>query len=223
MHARDIPVLGGLFDAVIIFAYTLGRIVRHPFGFVHEIRFDDPEEPRRAFKFVGAGIAFGYLLISPALSKHSFEVSEFLFGVLVLIRLLLLAVIYHAAFLVVGYQRPIKTSLILASYINGVYFPFFMAVMAPGYLAIGPQYYFDALGDRALTPEQLSALDDPLVQAAVMLFLVAFPLFYALTSFWWAKAYGAKVWMSAVLLFATIVLAGLANLYILPLVVRPFL
>jgi hypothetical protein len=223
MQARDIPVLGGLLDAIIIFASTLTRIIRHPFGFVHEISFEDPEETRRAFKFLGAGIAFGYLLLSPALRKHSFEVSEFLFGVLVLFRLLLVAVIYHAAFLVVGHRRPIKTSLILGSYINGVYFPFFMAVMLPGYMAIGPQYYFDALNDRAFTTEQISALEDPLVLPALLLFFLAFPIFYAVTCRWWASAYGANVWMSALLLFTAIAVAGLANFYILSPVVRPFL
>jgi hypothetical protein len=88
LQARDIPVLGELLDAIVICVSTLARIVRHPFGFVHEISFDDPDETRRAFKFLGAGIAFGYLLLSPALRKHSFEVSELLFGVLVLFRLL---------------------------------------------------------------------------------------------------------------------------------------
>ena len=104
MDLRDIPVLGELFDAVIIFISTMGRIVRHPFDFVHEIHFEDPQEQRRAYKFIGAGIAFGYLLISPALIKHSLTVNEIPFGVLVLFRLLLIAVIYHAAFLVVGYH-----------------------------------------------------------------------------------------------------------------------
>ncbi len=222
MHARDIPVLGELIDAVIIFASTLWRIVWHPFGFVQDIRFQDPSEPRRAFKFLGAGIAFGYLIISPALSKYNFAVSELLFGAIVLFRLLLIVVIYHVAFLVVGYRRPIGTSLILGSYINGVYFPFCMAVMLPGFLAIGPQYYF-ALNERALTPEQTSALEEPLVLSAFVLFFIAFPIFYALASHWWAKAFGARIWTSALLLLAAFVLAGLANLYVIPLVVRPLL
>jgi hypothetical protein len=223
MHARDIPVLGELYDAVSIYACTLGRIVRHPFGFVQGIRFDDPDEPKRAFKFLGAGIAFGYLLISPALNKHHFQVSEPPFGVLVLFRLLLIAVIYHAAFLVVGYRRPVKTSLILASYINGIYFPFFMAVMLPASLAIGPQYYFDALDGRALTLEQTSALDAPLVRSAFLVFLLAFPFFYALCSYWWAKAYGARIWVSAMLLLAALALAGLTNVYVISRIVRPLL
>ena len=219
MHARDIPVLGDLIDAAFIFAVTLGRIGRHPFGFVHAISFDGPMAPRRAFKFIGAGIAFAYLIISPALSKHSFEISELRFGVVVLLRLLLVTAIYHAAFLIVGYRRPITTSLILSSYINGVYFPFFMATMLPGYLAIGPQYYFEPLGG-ALTPEQVSALDHPLVLSAQVLLLVAYPFFFALASYWWATAYGTRVWLSAVLLFAAIILAGLGNLYAIPLVTR---
>jgi hypothetical protein len=104
-----------------------------------------------------------------------------------------------------------------------VYFPFFMAVMLPGYLAIGPQYYFDALNDRALTPEQISALEDPLVLPALLLFFLAFPIFYAVTCRWWASAYGANIWISALLLFTAITMAGLANFYILSPVVRPFL
>ncbi len=223
MHARDIPVLGGLLDAVIVYASTVSRFVRRPFGFVDEIRFDDPEELKRASKFLGAGIALAYLFITPALSKHRFEVSEFLFGVVALLRLLLVTVLYHAAFLVVGHYRPIKTSLILGSYVNGLYFPFFMAVMVPGYLAIGPQHFFGTLNDQELTPEQKSGLEDPLVGLAFLFFLVAYPFFFALASHWWAKAYGAKAWMSAALLLAAIVLAGLVNVYVMPLAVRPFL
>jgi hypothetical protein len=222
MHARDIPVLGDLIDASVIFVVTLGRIGRHPFGFVHGISFDDPMAPKRAFKFIGAGIALAYLIISPAMSKHSFEVSEFRFGLVVLLRLLLVTAIYHTAFFIVGYRRPTTTSLILSSYINGVYFPFFMATMLPGYLAIGPRYYFDPLGG-ALTPEQLSALDHPLVVSAQVLLLVTYPFFFALASYWWATAYGTRVWHSAVLLFTAIIIAGLGNLYILPMVTRPFL
>jgi hypothetical protein len=221
MHARDIPVLGDLIDTAIIFAATLDRIGRRPFGFVHTIAFEEPTAPRRAFKFIGAGIAFAYLIISPALSKHNFDVGELRFGVVVLLRLLLVTVIYHVAFFVVGYRRPIMTSLILSSYINGVYFPFFMATMLPGYLVIGPRYYFEPLGG-ALTPEQVSALDHPLVLSTQLLLLVTYPFFFALASYWWAKAYGTRVWLGAVLLFIAIILAGLVNLYILPTVTRTF-
>jgi hypothetical protein len=221
MHARDVPVLGDLIDATVIFATTLIRIGRHPFGFVHAISFDDPLAPRRAFKFIGAGIAFAYLIFSPALSKHNFEVSEFRFGIVVLLRLLLVTAIYHAAFFVVGYRRPITKSLILSSYINGVYFPFFMATMLPGYLAIGPRYYFEPLGQ--LTPAQVSALEHPLVLSAQALLLAGYPFFFALASYWWATAYGTRVWLSTALLVAAVILAGAANLYIIPLITRPFL
>ena len=223
MHARDIPVLGGLIDSVVVYAATLGRIARHPFGFVRTIPFDDPQEPARAFKFIGAGIALAYLILSPALSKHGFAVGELLFGVLVLLRLLLIAVIYHAAFLVVGSRRPVMTSLILASYINGIYFPFFMATVLPAYLVMGPQSYFDPLAERLLTPQQVRDLDAPLVGGAQIMFLVGYPFFYSLTTYWWAKAYGTKIWLSASLLLVTLGLAALANLYVFPYVIRPFL
>jgi hypothetical protein len=221
MHARDIPVLGDLIDAAVVFAITLIRIGRHPFGFVHSVCFDNAIATRRAFKFIGAGIAVAYMIISPALSKHGFEVSELRFGIIVLLRLLLVTALYHAAFLVVVYRRPITTSLILSSYINGVYFPFFMATMLPGYLAIGPRYYFEPL--EQLTPAQVSALEDPLVLSAQVLFLAGYPLFFALASYWWATAYGTKVWLSAALLIAAVIFAGAANLYVIPLVTRPFL
>jgi hypothetical protein len=221
MHARDVPVLGDLIDAAVIFTTTLIRIGRNPFGFVHAICFDDPVATRRAFKFIGAGIAFAYMIISPALSKHNFEVSELRFGIVVLLRLLLVTAIYHAAFLVVGYRRPITTSLVLSSYINGVYFPFFMATMLPGYLAIGPKFYFEPL--EQLAPAQVTALEHPLVLSAQALFFAGYPFFFALASYWWATAYCTKVWLSAALLLAAVVLAGLANLYVIPLVTRLFL
>ena len=52
MDARDIPALGGLLDTVIVYVSTLGRFLRRPFGFVDGIRFDDPEELKRASKFL---------------------------------------------------------------------------------------------------------------------------------------------------------------------------
>lgn len=223
MHARDIPVVGGLIDTALDFVSTVGRIARHPFGFVCKLAFDDPEEVRRAFKFIGAGIAFAYLILSPALSQHGFAIGELLFGCVVLLRLLLIVLIYHAAFLLAGYRRPVMTSLILGSYINGIYFPFFMATMLPAYLVIGPHVYFDPLAERLLTPSQVQALDAPLVRAAQIAFLVGYPFFYALATYWWAKAYGARIWISALLLLATLVLAALANVYALPHAIRPFL
>jgi hypothetical protein len=37
VHARDLPVVGDVVDSAIVFATTMPRIVRHPFGFVHRI------------------------------------------------------------------------------------------------------------------------------------------------------------------------------------------
>ena len=222
MHARDIPVLGGLIDSVIVYLTTLWQIVRHPFGFVHGIAFDDPDALRRAFKFIGAAIALAYLLIAPALTKHGFGVSQLRFGVVVLLRLSLVTAIYHAAFFIVGCRQPIAKSLILSSYLNGVYFPLFMATMLPGLLAGGPQNFFEPLR-RAQTPEELSAQNDPLVVSALALLLVVYPFFFAVASYWWARTFGARTWMSAALLLAAIVLAGLGNLYVLPQVTRLFI
>src|SRR5262245_42151194 len=126
MHARDIPVVGDLIDSAAIYATTLARIARHPFGFASTIAFNEPQALRRAFKFIGAAIALGYLIIGPALTRHGFDIGELRFGVVILLRLLLITAIYHGAFLVLGYRQPMAKSLILSSYINGVYFPIFM-------------------------------------------------------------------------------------------------
>ena len=98
-----------------------------------------------------------------------------------------------------------------------------MVVMVPGYLAIGPQHFFGSLNDQELTPAQNAALEDPLVGLAFLLFLAAYPFFFALASCWWAKAFGTTVWKSAALLLVSIVLAGLVNFYVVPPAVRPFL
>jgi hypothetical protein len=222
MHVRDIPVLGDVIDSAIAYVTTLARIVRHPFGFVHGIAFDDPEALKRAFKFIGAAIALAYVIIAPALTRHDFDVGELRFGVVVLLRLALVTALYHAAFFILGYRQPIGRSLILSSYINGVYFPIFMAAMLPILLAAGPQSFFDPLGQTP-TPEALSASEDPLVVLATLLLLAVYPFFFAVASYWWAKAFNAKTWLSAALLLGAVVLAGVGNLYALPLVTRLFL
>ena len=219
MRARDIPVLGDLIDSAVVYATTLARIARHPFGFVHTIAFDDPQALRRAFKFIGAAIALGYLIIGPALTRHGLDVGELRFGVVILLRLLLITALYHAAFFVLGYRQPIAKSLILSSYINGVYFPIFMTAMLPGLLAAGPQSFFEPLSQG---PAQLNVEEQPLVGLGNLLLLVAYPFFFAVASTWWAKAFGAKVWLSAALLLASVILAGLGNLYVLPWVTRLF-
>jgi hypothetical protein len=61
------------------------------------------------------------------------------------------------------------------------------------------------------------------VLSAQVLFLAGYPFFFALASYWWAAAYGTKVWLSAALLFAAVILAGVANLYVIPPITRPFL
>jgi hypothetical protein len=212
MHARDIPVVGDLVDSAVAYATTLARIARHPFAFVHTIAFDDPQALQRAFKFIGAAIALGYLIIGPALTRHGFDVSELRFGVVVLMRLLLVTVIYHAAFFVLGFRQPVAKSLILSSYLNGAYFPIFMASMLPGLLTAGPQSFFDPLSQQS---GQFSMEEHPQVALGYLLLLVAYPFFFALASAWWAKAFGARVWLSAALLFASVILAGLGNLYVL--------
>jgi hypothetical protein len=221
MHARDIPVVGRLIDAAIVYGGTLARIARHPFRFVHGIAFDEPEEPRRALKFLGAAIAFGYLIMTPALARHGFKASQMQFGVVVLLRLALVTGLYHVAFLVAGYRQPIAKSLTLSSYINGVYFPLFMAIMLPGYLAIGPQSFFDPQSPS--TPEALAAAEqDPVVLAALAVLLVAYPFFFAVASTWWARAFGASIWVSAALLVAAVLFAGVANTYVMPWITRLF-
>jgi len=56
-----------------------------------------------------------------------------------------------------------------------------------------------------------------------VLLLAAYPFFFALASYWWAKTFDTKVWLSAALLVIAVILAGVANLYVIPLVTRPFL
>jgi hypothetical protein len=221
MQARDIPVFGDILDAAVLYASTVARIARHPLAFVHTIGFDDPGAVRRGFKFLGAGIAVAYLILTPALSRHGFEVGELRFGFVVLVRLLLVTLLYHAAFYVFGYRRPLSASLILSSYLNGLYFPFFMLVMLPGYFAVGPGIYFDP--GIVLTPDQVSQLNDTLVLTALALLLVAYPFFFAVASYWWAKAYGARLALSAALLLAALVLAGAVNIYIVPMLTRLFI
>ena len=222
MHVRDIPVLGDVINSAIVYVTTLARIVRHPFGFVHTLAFDDPEALKRAFKFIGAAIALAYLIIAPALTRHDLDMGELRFGVLILLRLALITALYHAAFLIVGYRQPFAKSLILSSYINGVYFPLFMAAMLPAHLVFGPQSYFEPLsaGD---TPADASVLELAAVALGYLLVIVVYPLFFAITSYWWAKAFNARIWLSVALLVVALVLAGVGNLYVLPLVTRLFL
>jgi hypothetical protein len=217
MHVRDIPVLGGLVDSGVVYVTTLVRIARHPFAFVHTIAFDDPDALRRAFKFVGAAIALGYLIIGPALTRHGFDMGELRFGIVVLLRLLLITALYHAAFFAVGYRQPIVKSLILSSYINGVYFPFFMTAMLPGLLAAGPQSFFEPLSQVS---GQIPAEEQPLVALGYLLLLAAYPFFFAVTSAWWAAAFGARVRLSAALLLASVIVAGLGNFYVMPSITR---
>lgn len=217
MHVRDIPVVGELIDTAIVYAATLARIARHPFRFVHTIAFDDPDALRRGFKFIGAAIALGYLIIGPALTRHSFEVGELRFGIVVLLRLLLVTAIYHAAFLVVGYRQPVAKSLVLSSYINGAYFPIYMAAMLPGLLALGPQSFFEPLTESRT---QLTVEEHLPVALGNLLLLVAYPFFFAVACYWWAKAFGARIWLSSALLLASVVIAGLGNLFVLPWLTR---
>ncbi len=217
MHVRDIPVLGDVIDSGIVYASTLARFIRHPFAFVHTIAFDDPNALRRAFKFIGAAIALGYLIIGPALTRHSLDVGELRFGIVVLLRLLLITALYHAAFFAHGYRQPIVKSLILSSYINGVYFPFFMTAMLPGLLAAGPQSFFEPLSQVS---GQIPVEEQPLVALGYLLLLAAYPFFFAVTSAWWATAFGARVWLSAVLLLASVIVAGLGNFYVIPSITR---
>jgi hypothetical protein len=221
VHARDLPVVGDVVDSVIVFATTVPRIVRHPFGFVHSIAFDDPEALKRAFKFIGAAIALSYLIFAPALTRHRFDVGELQFGVVTLLRLAVITVLYHAAFFVLGYRQPITKSLILSSYLNGVYFPIYMAAMLPAFLLFGPHAFFKPLSD-GVTPTDASLLEITAVLAGYLLVLVAYPLCLAVASYWWAKAFNARVWLSTALLLVAIVLAGLANFYVLPMATRLF-
>ncbi|HWE17942.1 MAG TPA: hypothetical protein VG758_12290, partial [Hyphomicrobiaceae bacterium] len=198
------------------------RIVRHPFGFVHRIAFDDPEALKRAFKFIGAAIALAYLIFAPALTRHAFDVGELQFGVVTLLRLAVITVLYHAAFFVLGYRQPITKSLILSSYLNGVYFPIYMTATLPGFLVFGPQAYFEPLS-AGVARDDASLTELAAVLSGYLLVLVAYPLCLAVASYWWAKAFNARVWLSTALLLVAIALAGLANFYVLPMATRLFL
>jgi hypothetical protein len=41
----------------------------------------------------------------------------------------------------------------------------------------------------------------------------ACPVFFAIASHWWGKAFGARIWVSVALLLTAVVLAGMGNLY----------
>jgi hypothetical protein len=220
MRVRDIPGIGRLIDSAVLYLTTLAKIARHPFRFADGIAFDDPEARRRAFRFLGTAIALAYLIVLPALARHGFDVGRLRFSVVVLLRLGLVTVLYHAAFLVAGYRQPLTKSLILSSYVNGVYFPLFMAAMLPGFLAAGPHGFFDPLGGT-LAPGELAAGDElPVAAALALLLFVAYPFFFAVASVWWARAFGARTAVSAALLLAAVLLAGLGNFYVLPWITR---
>jgi hypothetical protein len=222
MHLRDIPILGGLIDTGVVFATTSVGIVRRPFAYVHGIAFDDPEALKRALKFIGAAVAVTYLIMTPALVKHGFDVGELQFGALVLMRLAMITVLYHAAFLAVGYRQPLTKSLILSSYLNGVYVPLHTAALLPAYLHFGPHAFFKPLS-QGVTPADASILEVVVVLLGFLLVFVAYPLCLAVATYWWAKAYNARIWLSALLLLATLVLAGLGNFYVLPWVTGLFI
>src|SRR5262249_9664626 len=106
-------------------------------------------------------------------------------------------------------------------YANGAYFPLFMAIMLPNLIVMGPEAFITPTG-RPLTPEELAAQANPLSALTGLLLLVVYPFFFALASRWWAKAFGASVWLSAALLLAAVVLAGAGNIYVLPRITRLF-
>jgi hypothetical protein len=219
MHARDIPVVGGLIDTVMVYATTLLQVVRHPFGFVRGLAFDDPQALPRAFRFLGAAIALGYLIMTPALTRHGFEAGRLGFGVLVLLRLALITVLYHAAFFIAGYRQPIGKSLILSSYLNGVYFPIYMAATLPSFLVFGPQVFFDPFAEVS-SPGETSLPEGILVLLGLALLVVAWPFLAVVAIYWWAKAFDTRLWLSAALFLAAFVLAGLGNMYLLSPVAR---
>jgi hypothetical protein len=214
MRIEEIPVIGDVLDAAVFYVASLARILRRPFGFVDSLDFAAAGTVSDASRFLGIGIAVGYTLFTAALTAHDFQLSEFSFGLVVLLRLAVVVMLYHLLLVFTGQHPSLKRSYILGCFINGVWFPLWTALTLPAYLAVGPKVYLDP--SQSLDRQQELMLQHLSVGIPYLAMLLLFSIFFAVTAWWWSRATGARYWLGIILLAVAIALSGLANRFVLP-------
>lgn len=163
----DVPIIGGLFQSVIIYAKQTAFIARRPFAFARKTNFTDQQELKRSLNYLCAGIVVCYLIHIPTFVKHDTDMSQGLFLIFQFLRMFLLFLCVHIFLRLLGSKQPVRTTIVTQSYVNGFFVPIGQLFSLPLVLAAGPTLLFGGF-ETSTNPEiqrniQI-AYSEPIVQ-----------------------------------------------------------
>lgn len=153
----DIPVVGGVLDAVATYGRGTWLIVRRPLTFIDVLELTSRPDLGRASKFLVAGIVMTYLIDIPVFVSWKTDLPQAIFVVDRLANMLFGFCIIHSAMKIMGSTVRFGSTYAVFCYSGGLFTPILAIFYLPVTLMVGP----------ALLSDDVSALGDPQFMAAM--------------------------------------------------------
>src|SRR5262245_37296794 len=119
----DVPIIGGLFQSVMIYARQTAFIMRRPFAFARQTNFTDQQELMQSMRYLFAGIVVCYLIHIPTFIKYDTDISQGLFLIFQFLKMFLMFLCIHLFLRLLGSKQPVRATIVTQSYVNGFFVP----------------------------------------------------------------------------------------------------
>lgn len=148
----ELPLLGGLFEAIGTYFHRTAAIVRHPIQFLRSLKEHPTGEFRHALNFFVSSIIVSYIVSIPWFVKYDFDVSQPLYIISRFCNIGLLIVMIHIALMIIGKTKPLASTFIGYFYAIGFTMPLLFIVSMPLMMKMSPKYLFSNINIQEPPP-----------------------------------------------------------------------
>lgn len=178
---NELPVVGGLFQAVETYARRARTMARHPIAFFVSLRDIEEGEFKPALKFFEASVIVSYLVCIPwfILSKinstngdttdNLINVSQPMYVIFRLFNMMLIVSLIHLCLIVLAKARSFRLTLVVFFYMAGFFTPIIFAASIPVLLHLSPKVLSSNINFGEAFPH-LPTSGTPIVTASAVAF-----------------------------------------------------
>lgn len=192
--ATELPIVGGVIQAVITYIKVTFAIIFHPFSFPNKIDYNEKIELKKAIEYVLASIAIDYIILIPLLVKFEQDISSNIFIISKFIDYFIIFLCIFVIFKILGSNKGARVTIILQSYLTGFFVPLTTVIGLFSLSKLGPELTFGVLHPNSSDMDELTkqiavAMQHSIVITTLAIMNVIFVLSMFLTVSWLATGY----------------------------------